>query len=272
MGGIEDVDLSYFTEYKNACIEMGYTIESETSGTRYEAFNAEGYELSLGYYNDKISITLHAPDELSSLEWPTTGLGARLPIPASSLGKVTSDSSKSYVVIVGDTTLDDYKEYVKACEEKGFTVDYHKQDTTYEADDADGYRLNTRYLGFNRIEVTIQVPKDESENSSTEPVSTVATAEATITTEASNDIRPEFKEAMDSYESFMDEYVAFMNKYSANPTDLNLLADYADFMSKYADFVEDFEKWDDANLNAAETEYYIEVQARVNQKLLEIVQ
>ena len=84
-----------------------------------------------------------------------------------------------------------------------------------------------------------------------------------------DDLDSDFKAAMDSYENFMDEYVAFMKKYKANPSDLSLLTDYADYMSKYADFVEDFEKWEDEEMNAAETAYYIEVQSRVSKKLLE---
>ena len=38
-----------------------------------------------------------------------------------------------------------------------------------------------------------------------------------------------------------------------------------------SDFVEDFEKWENEDLNAAELAYYIEVQSRVSQKLLEVV-
>lgn len=85
-------------------------------------------------------------------------------------------------------------------------------------------------------------------------------------------IDSDFKAAMKSYENFMNEYVEFMKKYSANPTDMSLLADYTDYMSKYADFVEDFEKWADEDMNAAETAYYIEVQERVNKKLLEVAE
>ena len=81
---------------------------------------------------------------------------------------------------------------------------------------------------------------------------------------------PDFKAAMDSYEKFMDEYVAFMKKYKSNPSDLALLADYADYVSKYAGFVENFEKWENKEMNAAETAYYIDVQARISKKLLEV--
>ena len=49
-----------------------------------------------------------------------------------------------------------------------------------------------------------------------------------------------------------------------------MLAGYADYMSKYADFVKDFEKWEDEELNTAEMAYYIDVQARVSKKLLEV--
>ncbi|MGN1131178.1 MAG: DUF6591 domain-containing protein [Ruminococcus sp.] len=80
----------------------------------------------------------------------------------------------------------------------------------------------------------------------------------------------DFKAAMDSYEEFMDEYVAFMKKYNDNPNDAALLADYADYTSKYSDFVKDFEKWESEDMNTAEAAYYLEVQTRVNKKLLEV--
>ncbi len=85
--------------------------------------------------------------------------------------------------------------------------------------------------------------------------------------------RPEFKEAMDSYEAFFDEYVAFMEKYAASDgSDLSLLADYASYMSTYADMMADLEAWDSEEMSPAETAYYIEVQARISQKLLSIAE
>ena len=83
-------------------------------------------------------------------------------------------------------------------------------------------------------------------------------------------MRPDFKAAMDSYEAFMNEYVDFMKKYNNNPSDAELLSDYADYVSKYSDFVEDFDKWEDEEMNNTEAAYYIDVQARVSKKLLEI--
>lgn len=86
-------------------------------------------------------------------------------------------------------------------------------------------------------------------------------------------MRPEFKEAMDSYEAFMNEYCDFMKKYAeSDGTDIGLLADYTDYMSKYADVVEDFETWDSEEMNTAETAYYLDIQTRIYKKLLEVSQ
>ena len=91
-------------------------------------------------------------------------------------------------------------------------------------------------------------------------------------TEGENDnaIDPEFKAAMDSYEKFFDEYVAIIKKYKANPTDMSILTDYANYMGQYADMMQKFEKWENEDLNTAEAAYYVDVQARITKKLLEV--
>ena len=97
-------------------------------------------------------------------------------------------------------------------------------------------------------------------------------AEPEVTQSDDGAVDPDFKAAMDSYETFMDEYIAFMKKYKDNPDDMGLLADYADYMGKYTKFASDFEKWGNESMNAAETAYYVEVQTRVSKKLLEVTQ
>lgn len=88
----------------------------------------------------------------------------------------------------------------------------------------------------------------------------------------SNGLRPEFKRAMDSYESFIDEYVAFMEKYKkSNGKDLSLLADLSAYVSKYNAMCEDFEKWENNDLNDAELQYYLDVTSRVSEKLLKVI-
>lgn len=85
-------------------------------------------------------------------------------------------------------------------------------------------------------------------------------------------MRPEFKAAMDSYEAFYDEYCDYMKRYKENPTDLALLTQYGEMLSRAAEMSEKFEAWDENEMNAAELAYYIEVNGRVTQKLLEVSQ
>ena len=88
--------------------------------------------------------------------------------------------------------------------------------------------------------------------------------------EDTDTIDPDFKEAMDAYEDFIDEYVDIMKQYSKNPTDTSILAKYTEYMTEYVDMMEKFEKWENEDLNAAELEYYVEVQGRVSKKLAQV--
>lgn len=82
-------------------------------------------------------------------------------------------------------------------------------------------------------------------------------------------IGKEFKQAMDSYEAFMDEYIAFMTKYNASKgTSPELIKDYGEYMKKYIEWADDFKKWEGKDLNKEEAKYYVDVQTRVTQKLM----
>lgn len=117
------------------------------------------------------------------------------------------------------------------------------------------------------------VPKKGDTTAATTPStqpSTEATTPATTEETGNAEIDPDFKAAMDSYEAFFDEYVAIMKKYKENPTDLSILSDYATYMGQYADMMQKFEKWQNEDLSTTETAYYIDVQARITKKLLEV--
>lgn len=90
------------------------------------------------------------------------------------------------------------------------------------------------------------------------------------TGDAADGIRPEFKEAMDSYEAFYTEYCEFMKDYSENPTDLTLLAKYADMLVKAEEMNEAFEEWDEDDLNNEELKYYLDVNNRVMKMLVDV--
>ena len=55
-------------------------------------------------------------------------------------------------------------------------------------------------------------------------------------------------------------------------TDLGLLADYADYMAKYAKVAEDFADMGSDAMSTEEAAYYLDVQNRINKRLLEIAE
>ncbi len=122
-----------------------------------------------------------------------------------------------------------------------------------------------------RTEAPVSTPAPPEKTAKPEPAEPAESEPADEEEADDNSLDPDFKAAMDSYEAFIDEYVAFMEKYAASDgSDLSLLADYASYMSQYMELAEAFEEWEDEDMNTAETSYYIEVQARVAQKLLTV--
>ena len=83
-------------------------------------------------------------------------------------------------------------------------------------------------------------------------------------------IRPEFKETMNGYESFFYDYCEIMKKYNENPDDLSILMDYLEFMTKYEDVMTEIENLNADDLTDEEQKYILEVQNRINTKLLSV--
>ncbi|MGM9913477.1 DUF6591 domain-containing protein [Floccifex sp.] len=89
-------------------------------------------------------------------------------------------------------------------------------------------------------------------------------------TPIANGIRPEIKEALDSYEIFMNEYVEFMKTYQESQDTSTLLQQYVEYMTKYNDACKKLDEIDEDSLNDDELIYYLEVQTRVLNKINEI--
>lgn len=83
-------------------------------------------------------------------------------------------------------------------------------------------------------------------------------------------MRPEFKEAMDSYEELMNEYCRFMKKYKESNDPTSMVAEYVSYMEKYSEAMAKLEKVDESTLSGEELVYYTEVTTRVTKKLLEV--
>mgnify|MGYP002524435529 CR=1 FL=1 len=126
-----------------------------------------------------------------------------------------------------------------------------------------------------REETSEEAPEGESEEAS-EETPEEASEEAPEETpeetpeELVDGLRPEFKEAMDSYEAFYTEYCSFLKKYQEDPSDLGLLSDYASMMTKASEVDENFRTWDQETMNDAELKYYLEVSGRVLQMIADV--
>lgn len=84
---------------------------------------------------------------------------------------------------------------------------------------------------------------------------------------ASAGIRPDVKEAIDSYESFMNEYVSFMIRYEDNADDTAFLMEYLSLMQKMSDWSETMDSLE-KEFTDEENMYFLEAQMRVNGLLL----
>lgn len=119
---------------------------------------------------------------------------------------------------------------------------------------------------------TTETEKSQEEATETETAEETAPDTNETDQTAGNGIRPEFQEAMDSYEAFFDEYVEFMESYEAADNPAGMMADYAEFLVKYTETMESMNAIDEEALSEEEALYYAEVSLRITEKLLQISQ
>ena len=278
-----------YKAYVEKCKQKGFEVDSESDNMSFDAYNDEGYKLSLIYFGESgLSIELEAPKGFDEFKWPSSEIAKLLPKPKSNVGKIEWETSYGFVIYVSETSLEEYNAYVEECSKNGFTVDYQKGDDYYYGDNADGYHLSLKYEGNNTMFVRIDEP-DNTEDADSK-VDDNVDEEVTIdesnnskdkdskkdknTKETSEGVSPEFKKAMDSYEAFFDEYVKFMKKYMNADSDdmLSMASDYADYMKKYTETMEAMNEINEDELSTADALYYAEVNARISVKLLEVAE
>ena len=150
-----------YNSYLSACVTKGFDIEATTEGYTYEAYNADGYKLQLYYYpsNKEMTITLEAPIKMNTIQWATSEIAKSIPTPKSTKGRIDRNDDKGLEVYLGNTSIEEYNDYVTECESKGFTLEFSKQENSYSAQNAEGYQLNVRYEGGNVMFISIIEPQ-----------------------------------------------------------------------------------------------------------------
>lgn len=270
---VDGYDRGDYEGYVGSCKEMGYTVEAADDADAYEAFSGDGHHLTLSFYehSESMSVNLEAPVEMGALAWPSAGAASYVPAPASTTGKVDSDSSTFFFAYVGETSADAFGAYVDACAAAGFNVDYSRGDTWYGAKNAGGVALRVEYRGFDTMTVRVEVPDDVDASAGAETAA--SDAGDTTTPDAATGGSSDFRATMDAYEAFMNEYCDFMETYSSDSGNVVSMAlDYASMMSRYAEWAEKVEEIDEGSLSTEDYAYYVEVMGRVTVRLAEVGQ
>ena len=224
--------------------------------------------------------------------WPTSTLVKSLPVPESKYGEIVLDAEDSFEIDVFNTSKSQFADYINACKENGFNVDYYGTEDSYDAENKDGYTLSLSYDKRKKtMNIDIYDLDDDTEDTqepeeTEEPEETDDSENAKDTSKDSSKtdkkekkktsskkkdgaVDADFKK-MDSYEDFFDAYLEFMKKYENADDVAGMLNDYADYMTKYADYMQKLNDVDTDNLSTADAAYYTKVQARIVKKLAEI--
>lgn len=146
---------SEFEAYKKDCKNRGFTIDCESTGSLFDAFNEDGYNIRITYYSSEMHITVSDDLEMRTIVWPSSEVADLLPNPKSDYGNISSSSDTCLIIYIGNMTIEDYAEYVNECIKKGFTKDISQTDDHYHADNADGYHVMVEYRGFNTVFIRI---------------------------------------------------------------------------------------------------------------------
>ena len=168
--------------------------------------------------------------------WPTSTLVKSLPVPESKYGEIVLDAEDSFEIDVFNTSKSQFADYINACKENGFNVDYYGTEDSYDAENKDGYTLSLSYDKRKKtMNIDIYDLDDDTEDTqepeeTEEPEETDDSENAKDTSKDSSKtdkkekkktsskkkdgaVDADFKKMMDSYEDFFDEYIEFMKKY-----------------------------------------------------------
>lgn len=89
-------------------------------------------------------------EEFDVYEWPSLGAATTIPMPMwSNRGHIYYDSEKQFQCEVGYSTVEDFNDYVKACQEAGYTVNYFSvPDELYYAENSEGQAVMIGYSDY----------------------------------------------------------------------------------------------------------------------------
>lgn len=271
---VEGVSKDFFDEYAEKCVKAGFNVDVEKDHD-FEAFREDATKIEISYYesSEEMRIEIEAGEKLGDLKWPTNTFGEKVPKPESTYGVVKWQSSDGFCLYVGNTTIDDFNNYVDKCTESGFDIDFKRYEKSFNGKNADGDSLQISYEGANIIFIRIDAEEaaaPEDDVIATEKPDVKPTEVPKENKDEVSGSNKELKEFLKSYEAFIDEYCAFMKKYNDSDDVLGMLNDYTTYLNKYSDLCAKAEAWAGKDLSASDLKEYTEVMARCTKKLSEI--
>lgn len=155
--GIYKISEADYKKYVNTCKEAGFMVDSETMTDSYEAYNDSGFKLEISYYdfNKEYRINLNSPTKRNDIFWENIDIINQLPTPISNIGEIIYENDSSFSAYVLNINKQDYNNYVNACIECGFNIQYSKNEDSFYGDNESGYTLTLKYEGFNTMYIRI---------------------------------------------------------------------------------------------------------------------
>lgn len=153
--------------YKGFLAEVkarGFTIVDDNIRGHYEAFNKDGYFLSLFFYETggHLYITLSAPLKLTELSWPPTELANNIPKPPSTKGLVEKLSSNSFLITIGDVDEEDFHNYMMSLIAHGYDgYSYEKGKFKVSTRDGKGNNIMLRYFVNNTMKLDFYISESK---------------------------------------------------------------------------------------------------------------
>ena len=134
-----DISEDFYKDYKQQCIDGGFTESVNTYQNSYEAYTKEGYHLTV-FLTEKSEFHLNvkAPIKMEHYLWPESGVGSLIPEPDQEYGKINEDRNRSFRADIYGVSAEDFEKYVEACREAGFTKNALQRSNVFTAEDKDG--------------------------------------------------------------------------------------------------------------------------------------
>lgn len=232
-----------YEAYVEQCKQFGYVIDASDTDMYYNAYNSEGYYIYIIHLDsdDKMNITLTTPIKFAAYTMPD--FADDLPVPTSNMGSYLWQNENSFYLRIGDTPLEDYHEYVSACEAKGFTINPYKSETVFYADNESGYHVSVQYMGFNTMAIQLKHSEQESEtkvNTETNAITefdeseTILEESSEILTISNNSDLKKLLELRDPSDSFVS---TFANKYQGQTIEFDgcvlAINNHGDYKTRY---------------------------------------